>query len=124
MKSKYNFELPVEDMQLFAQHKNRHVSNEERVFFETMEYKERHEPTYMYEMLILEEENDDQLFFIRMNEAEYKVGIKKMEHFDSLKDALGFDLFNIGHEKHIRLLDWLSQNNYSNVHYDRNNDLL
>ena len=124
MKRKYNFELSTIDKQFFIQMQDSYISEAERIFFSTMEYKEQHEPTYMYELLILEDENEDKLFFIRMNVSEYRVGINKMEYRESLKDTLDIDLFDIGHTEHISLFDWLRKRNYSNIHYDRNNDLL
>ena len=59
MKHEPLFELWEDDAKLFEQMKEQYQSEEERIFFETMRYKEQDEPAYSNEDLILEDENED-----------------------------------------------------------------
>lgn len=124
MKEKVN-QLSQEDVQLFASMANRYQSNEERIFFETMKYKEEYELAPMNELLLVEDDNDDNLFFIRIYADEYEIGLgPNKKHFQSLADALQMNLSEIGLSTDMGTFgDWMRQRNYSGINYNRNLDL-
>lgn len=115
--------LLEEDLTLFEEMKGKYVSENERIFFETLEQKECYDFSSMFDMLMLEPDNEIELYFIRCYWNEYEIGIgQNKEHFDSLKEALSMDLHTIGVPEHITLLEWLRKRDYTGVHYDRDND--
>lgn len=115
--------LLEEDLTLFEEMKGKYVSENERIFFETLEQKECYDFSSMFDMLMLEPDNEIELYFIRCYWNEYEIGIGQYkEHFDSLNEALHMDLYNIGVPEHITLLEWLRKRDYTGVHYDRDND--
>lgn len=114
-----------DDLALFESMKDNYISENECIFFETLRYKEIYEFTGMYEMMMLETDNDISFYFIRQYWNEYGIGIsgKSNEHFQSLKETLECDMFDLGLSEHILLLEWLRKRDYVGIHYDRNNDL-
>ena len=124
MKEKVNL-LSLEDVQLFTSMDGHYRSEEERIFFETLKYKEEYELATMNELLLIEEDNEDNLYFIRIYADEYEVGLgATKEHFQSLADALQLKLSEIGMPASERTFgQWLQQRNYKGIHYDRNIEL-
>lgn len=115
--------LLEEDLTLFEEMREKYVSENERIFFETLEQKECYDFSSMFDMLMLEPDNELELYFIRCYWNEYEVGIgTNKEHFDSLKEALNMDLQDIGYPEHITLLEWLRRRDYAGIHFDRDND--
>lgn len=115
--------LLEDDLALFEEMRGNYVSENERVFFETIEQKEINDFSSMYDMLMLEPDNEIELFLIREYWNEYELGIgTNHTHFDSLKDALEYDLSELGLTENISLLQWLRQRDYAGIHYDRDND--
>ena len=124
MKEKVN-QLSPEDIQLFSSMDGHYRSEEERIFFETLKYKEEYELATMNELLLIEEDNEDNLYFIRIYADEYEIGLgTTKEHFQSLADALQLKLSEIGMlASDCTFGQWLQQRNYKGIHYDRNMDL-
>ena len=124
MKEKVN-QLSQEDIQLFASKEGHYQTEEERIFFETLKYKEEYELATMNELLLIEEDNEDNLYFIRIYADEYEVGLgATKEHFQSLADALQLKLSEIGMPaSDCTFGQWLQQRNYKGIHYDRNIEL-
>lgn len=126
MKHKPLFELWPDDARLFEQMKGQYQSDEERIFFETLRYKEQEEPAYSNEDLLLEEENEDFVYIYRCSEHEYEFGCGEPEHqtrfyVDTLYDMLNTSLADIGvTSMQGTLLDWLRARNYKGIRYDRN----
>lgn len=116
--------LLEDDLALFEEMRGNYVSENEQVFFETLEHKEINDFSSMYDMLMLEPDNEICFFLQREYWNEYELGIGKRscEHCDSLSEALNFDMFNLGHTEHISVLQWLRQRDYAGIHYDRDND--
>ncbi len=116
--------LLEDDLALFEEMRGNYVSENERVFFETIEQKEINDFSSMYDMLMLEPDNEIGFFLQREYWNEYELGIGKRscEHCDSLCEALNFDMFTLGHTEHISVLQWLRKRDYAGVHYDRDND--
>ena len=125
MKKEPLFELCVEDAKLFTQMKDQYVSEEERIFFETLKYKEEYELATMNELLLIEEDNDDNLYFIRLYVDEYEIGLgAKKEHFQSLADALQMRLSDIGMPANdCTFGQWLQRRNYKGINFNRNIEL-
>lgn len=125
MKEKVN-QLSHEDIHLFSSMENNYQSNEERIFFETMKYKEEYELAPMNDLLLVEEDNEDQLYFIRIYADEYEIGLGvTKKHFQSLAEALKMPLSEIGMTSNFASFgEWLQQRNYKGINYNRNVDLL
>lgn len=124
MKEKVN-QLSPEDIQLFSSMAGHYQTEEERIFFETLKYKEEYELATMNELLLIEEDNEDNLYFIRIYADEYEIGLgATKEHFQSLADALQMRLSEIGMPANdCTFGQWLQQRNYKGIHYDRNIEL-
>ena len=124
MKEKVN-QLSQEDVQLFASMEGHYLSEEERVFFETMKYKEEYELAPMNDLLLVEADNEDNLYFIRIYAEEYEVGLgATKKHFQSLKEALETELSKIGMPAEYGTFgEWLRQRNYKGINYDGNINL-
>lgn len=124
MKEKVN-QLSQEDILLFRTMAEHYQSENERIFFETMKYKEEYELAFMNDLLLTEDDNEDKLFFIRIYADEYEVGLgSAKKHFQSLADALNMSLSEIGFPTNCENFgEWLRQRDYNGINYDRNIDL-
>lgn len=120
-------EIPEEDMALFEAMKGNYVSENERVFFETMRYKEEYELAPSNDLIMSEKDNEDRLYICREYDCEYAIGAEKrgFTHTDSLADALATRLnkWNIIDDDYT-LLEWLRKRDYDRVQYDHNYDLM
>ena len=106
MKEKVN-QLSQEDILLFRTMAEHYQSENERIFFETMKYKEEYELAFMNDLLLTEDDNEDKLFFIRIYADEYEVGLgSAKKHFQSLADALNMSLSEIADNKQYEILFW------------------
>lgn len=124
MKEKVN-QLSQEDILLFRTMAEHYQSENERIFFETMKYKEEYELAFMNDLLLTEDDNEDKLFFIRIYADEYEVGLgSAKKHFQSLADALNMSLSEIGFSTNCENFgEWLRKRDYNGINYDRNIDL-
>ncbi len=124
MKEKVHL-LSQEDILLFRTMAEHYQSENERIFFETMKYKEEYELAFMNDLLLTEDDNEDKLFFIRIYADEYEVGLgPAKKHFQSLADALNMSLSEIGFSTNCENFgEWLRQRDYNGINYDRNSDL-
>ena len=123
MKEKVN-QLCPEDEQLFASMQGHYQSENERIFFETMKYKEEYELATMNDLLMTEEDNDEDLYFIRIYVDEYEIGIDTTKnHFQSLAEALAMPLSEIGKTTELTFGEWLKQRDYKGINYEGNVDL-
>ncbi len=113
-------------MALFEAMKGNYVSENERVFFETMRYKEEYELAPANDLIMSEKDNDDKIYICRVYDCEYAFGRKGNHgHTDSLADALSFNLKTIEVlEEDCTILEWLRKRDYANVQYDHNYDLM
>ena len=125
MKEKVN-QLSKDDELLFFSMTDNYQSDEERIFFETMKYKEEYELAPMNELLLVEGDNEDHLYFIRIYADEYEIGLgETKKHFQSLAMALNMQLSEIGLMTNmISFGEWLRLRNYKGINYNRNIDLL
>ena len=116
--------LLEEDLTLFEEMRGKYVSENERIFFETLEQKECYDFSSMYDMLMLEPDNEVGFFLQReyWNEYELGIGKKSCEQCQSLSEALKFDMYDLGYIEHLSVLEWLRRRDYAGVHYDRDND--
>lgn len=124
MKEKVN-QLSQEDVQLFASMAGHYQSENERIFFENMKYKEEYELAPMNDLLLVETNNEDDLYFIRIYADEYEVGFGgTKKHFQSLKETLEMRLSDIGMPAEYGTFgDWLRKRNYKGINYDGNINL-
>jgi len=124
------YELWDEDALLFEQMKGHYQSEEERIFFEKIRYKELYEPADSNELLLLEEENDDLVYIIRISSSEYQFGSgeyghQKDQYVETLYDMLNTNVEDIGiTSMRGTMLDWLRSINYKGIRYDRNLEMM
>lgn len=128
-KSSNKIYLPKSDVELFDKMKNSYTSDQERIFFEKMHYKEEVEISVSNDLLINDKDNLDHLFMYRVGYSEYFIGkfTEKLPrprvNFDSLSAALNVNLCSCGIlDRDITLLEWLRSLNYSCVKYNQNFD--
>lgn len=119
-----NNQLPVADRELFNRMKLEPCSNNERIFFEKVEYKGLFEyPISSFDVILSELDNDAGIYFVKCYASEYLIGkktkdaIKKPKDVpESLNDALNEDLFTILGE-HITLWDWFRHRDFAAMNY-------
>lgn len=120
-----NNQLPIEDKELFERMRHESCSNNERVFFEKMEYKELYEfPVSSFDVILSELDNDEGIYFVKCYATEYLIGkktkgcVKKLKSVPtSLNDALNEDLFILLGE-HITLWRWLKKRDFAALNYN------
>jgi len=118
-------ELCDEDAKLFADMEGKYISLEEKLFFETLKYRQERDLTLCNDPLIGAKCNDDNLFLLRLYYDEYIVGhyydygkwndIHKMNLFE----VLNVNLNDIGCNKRMTLWEWLRSNNYRYINYEQ-----
>lgn len=119
-----NDQLPIEDKELFERMRHVSCSNNERVFFEKMEYKELYEfPISSFDVILSELDNDEGIYFVKCYTSEYLIGrktkdfVKKLKSVPtSLNDALNEDLFILLGE-HSTLWEWLRMRDFAALNY-------
>lgn len=107
-------------------------SENEKEFLEQMMYKIPYEMAASNEILLKPEENEDNLYILRVGSGDFIVGQEPNNSSSPNypyeiggllgKDGfLGFDLFPYLH-RHITVLEWLRERDYKGIQYNRNND--
>lgn len=117
-------QLPIEDKELFERMRHESCSDNERLFFENMEYKELYEyPISSFDVILSEFDNDEGIYFVKCYTSEYLIGkktndlVKKLKSVPtSLNEALNEDLFILLGE-HCTLLEWLRKRDFTNLNY-------
>lgn len=120
-----NNQLPVADKKLFDRMKLESCSNNERMFFEKMEYKELYEyPISSFDVILSELDNDAGIYFVKCYASEYLIGKKTKDYViklkdvpESLNDALNEDLFVLL-GLHVTLWEWLKQRDFTAMNYN------
>lgn len=115
-------ELSEMDKQLFSQMEGNYISEEERVFFEQMKYKEQYDNETEQDNIMLPNVNDDNLLIYRNFYFWFyviRIGWgKEAYEYDSLAEMLAAPLSNWGLGEGT-VLDWLRRRNYEGVTYDQ-----
>ncbi len=129
MKLSFKNEMWVDDYELFAKMKDNYLSEKEREFFEKIFYKRQWECTIARDMLLLENDNEDKIYILRINCSEYIVGsaynAKDEVHVMCLSEALNLNLKEIGAmDEDITLFQWLRQRNYAGINYENDHDYI
>ena len=108
-----------------------YISNNEKLFFETLYVKMQTECAPCREALLIEPDNEDNLFFLREGYDEFILGTSKdgiaspVLHTMKLKDVLDANLKKLGLiESDITLHQWLRNRDYQGIMYNRNNAYL
>lgn len=66
-----NDQLPIEDKELFERMRHESCSDNERIFFEKMEYKELYEyPISSFDVILSEFDNDEGIYFVKCYTSE------------------------------------------------------
>ena len=130
MKFADNNRLSVDDIDLFNEMRDQWISPNERKFFEELENKELHELAPCGDELLLYDENEDGIEIIRNDFSEYEVtGFNKTteavqshgQYCCTLKEALNVNLRQVNLlDRDILLLEWLRENDYKGINYNRN----
>ena len=119
-----NDQLPIEDKELFERMRHEPCSDNERIFFEKMEYKELYEyPISSFDVILSEFDNDEGIYFVKCYTSEYLIGkktkdfVKKLRSVPtSLNEALNEDLFILLGE-HTTLWEWFRTRDFANLNY-------
>lgn len=126
-KSLIENELWEEDDRLFVELDNNYISDNEKVFFETLREKMLTELAPCKELLISEQNNADQVYLIRDQYDEFVLGQgigenRKMEvHKMKLYDILHVNMKENGYlPENISFWEWLRRIDYVGVMYDHN----
>jgi hypothetical protein len=121
-----NTQLCEEDIALFATQPQVEVSNREISFFRRMQEKELGEFAPSADLILSEHNNTDQIYIVRYYFTEYRIGrgrvnerVRENIYTDSLSEALCTDLFQLL-DRHITLLDWLREVDFTGIDYDGN----
>lgn len=114
-------ELSEIDRELFSLMEGNYISDEERVFFEQMKYKEQYDNETEQDNIMLPEVNDDKLLIYRNFYFWFYVDRmgwhQEYYEYDSLAKMLEAPLSNWGLGEGT-ILDWLRRRNYKGVTYD------
>jgi len=121
----YNDQFPLCDKDLLDSMSDTISSDEEKEFIEKMVYKEVYEYASSADAILLEDENDYEIFIIRWYDSEYEIGRgnvnnRKKIHFHplSLSAMLEIDMFELlGF--HITVIDWLRSIHFKGINYNR-----
>ena len=121
-------ELWPEDAKLFEQMEGNYQSENEKTFFENIHVKMLSELAPCRELLLSENDNNDQIYFLRDQYEEFIVGTTKKPspcessiHTMTLFEALEANLKELGFlERNISFLQWLRERDYENMKYDHN----
>ena len=121
--------LNPKDRELFDEMENNYASENEKIFFERMRYKQEHIYTSANDLVFHENDNEDALFLIRLDFDEYILSYSGNDreceecHTQSLSDVLAINLkeHNLS-DKDMTLLEWLRSIDYACVLYDNNYD--
>lgn len=90
------------DIALFDSMEGNYVSENERIFFETLKERQQHDWSVAHDFLLNLEEGEECVFLIRINAHEYMFGCddlkgrKVYEHVMTLSEALYTNLGEIG----------------------------
>lgn len=105
-----------------------YLSENERVFFETMKERQQHAFTYANDLLLSEYDNEDGLYIVRHYYDEFeigKVGLLEDVYAMDLEDAMAINLKDAGLlDDDVTLLEWLRARDYKGIRYDGNFDEL
>ncbi|MDD7724824.1 MAG: hypothetical protein PUJ24_04065 [Bacteroidales bacterium] len=117
------------DIELFASMECNYVSENERIFFETVKEREENVFTFAGDLLVSEDDNDDLIYLMRRDFDEFELGTAKevesypMYYVQCLADALNANLKQLGYiDRDVTFLQWLRRRDYDCVRYDRNYD--
>ena len=120
---------PIVDVQLFNKMRGNYKTENEKRFFEELEYKEENEASFAYDWLLEHYENEDGLYLFRVANSEYAINriINRKYltewHFDSLKELLEINLKEYGYlDRDITFWQWLRERDYAGIRYDRDGD--
>lgn len=121
-------ELWDEDYALFERMESNYTSKNEENFFKIIKFKEEYEYAPTNELLVSEFENDDQIYFDRIDIDEYLVGCcadgeHGEVHLMNLSEALAVNLKDIGFRESVTLLEWLRRTDYKYLRYDTNENV-
>lgn len=117
--------FPQCDRELLERMRKEYVSNNEKVFFETMVYKEIYQFTVTFETILHENNNEEEVFIVRCYDSEYEMGRGNVGrwrpvkgHALSLSEALEYDMFYLL-DRHVTLHEWLRERDYRGIRYDK-----
>mgnify|MGYP004564177069 FL=1 len=101
-------------------------SENEKTFFEQLQYKQENVFTTSHELILSESNNADGLYIVRCEFEEYILGQESLieeQHVMSLSEALNINLKTAGLlDRDMTLLEWLRARDYSGVEYNHNYD--
>lgn len=131
MKKTESLFVRPEDEKYIDEMKNLYVSDAEREFFEVMNHKIHHEPAWSNDLLLSHDDNEDNLYIVRLYDSEFILGRLKEGNFSEELHTMTFsELMHTNLKEKgfldcdITLADWLRKRNYAGIKYDHNFDLM
>ncbi len=116
------------DEQLFTSLEGKYQSENEAVFFRNMRFKQEYEVALSNDLILSENDNEDEIYLVRVEYDEYLVGKGESEsneaHLMNLSEALSLNLSSVGLAREITLLNWLKERDYAGIKYNHNYDNL
>lgn len=116
------------DTKLFEAMRGNYQSANEKKFFEYLFDVEQWDFSMSGDLLLHEDDNEDQLYIMRVNFDEYEVGknspnVPENRHVQGLANALALNMKKCGFsDENITLFQWLKKRDYKGVRYDQNRD--
>lgn len=121
--------LHIDDKELIEGILSTTESANERLFFETLRFRQENVFTAANDLLLSERDNEDQIYLVRIYFDEYEIGHCSQEGYDAeyhamnLSEAMAVNLSHLGYiDRDMTLLDWLRARDYKGIRYDRNFD--
>lgn len=121
--------LSDNDEALFERMSREYKTENERVFFEKVCYKQKYVTTFANDLLLSARNNEDGLYMVRILNDEYEIGqclngvYSEELHTMDLSEALSANLKELGYlERDITLLEWLQEHDYEGIEYEHNFD--
>lgn len=114
--------MPKEDEELFNAVFDRPLPVNERTFFEHMKEKLEGEYAPSADLILSECDNDEGIFIVRYFFSEFKVGRHNCDeelYEDTLSQIINDDMFRLL-GRHITVLDWLRELDFTGINYDGN----
>jgi len=117
-----NEEMYEDDIKLFSTIFHKKMSANERNFFERMKEKVEGEFAPSADFVMLEDDNEDEIYLIRYYFSEFKIGKRNSDediYSITFAEAIGQDMF-ILLGRHITLLEWLREIDFKGTNYNGN----
>lgn len=117
--------LPWEE-EYFATRIKEAITDNERIFFETLRHRHNHHWYIVDDRLVEETSNKERIYLWRLLGNEYEIDHQREDgtwdteyHVMDIKEVMEINLKDVGYIKeNLTVLDWLRKNDFSFVNYN------